>query len=84
MALLMVFPINALMCIKKKIKLINHDCLPVLMVLYVMLYIELAYLLLYIVLSFVLSFRLIPKKLMSSYTGMEECQKTNTTTKIKM
>ena len=31
-----------------------------------------------------LSFRLIPKKLMSSYTGMEECQKTNTTTKRKM
>ena len=30
------------------------------------------------------SFRLIPKKLMSSYTGMEECQKTNTTTKRKM
>ena len=32
------------------------------------------------VLSFFLSLRLIPKKLMSSYTGMEECQKTNTTT----
>ena len=31
-----------------------------------------------------LSFRLIPKKLMSSYAGMEECQKTNTTTKRKM
>ena len=31
-----------------------------------------------------LSFRLIPKKLMSSYTGMEECQKTNTNTKRKM
>ena len=30
------------------------------------------------------SFRLIPKKLMSSYTGMEECEKTNTTTKRKM
>ena len=35
-------------------------------------------------LSFFLSFRLIPKKLMSSYTGMEECEKTNTTTKIKI
>ena len=32
---------------------------------------------------FLLSFRLIPKKLMSSYTGMEECQKTNITTKRK-
>ena len=31
-----------------------------------------------------LSFRLIPKKLMSSYTGMEECEKRNTTTKRKM
>ena len=31
-----------------------------------------------------LSFRLIPKKPMSSYTGMEECKKTNTTTKRKM
>ena len=36
--------------------------------------------------AFFLSFlkRLIPKKLMSSYTGMEECQKTNTITKRKM
>ena len=33
--------------------------------------------------AFLLSFRLIPKKLMSSYTGMEECEKTNTTTKRK-
>ena len=33
--------------------------------------------------DYFLSFRLIPKKLMSSYTGMEECQKTNTTTKRK-
>ena len=33
---------------------------------------------------FFFSFRLIPKKLMSSYTGMEECQKTNTNTKRKM
>ena len=34
--LLMVFLINALMCIKK-VKLINHDCLPILMLLYIML-----------------------------------------------
>ena len=34
--------------------------------------------------SFFLSFGLIPKKLMSSYAGMEECQKTNTTSKRKM
>ena len=33
---------------------------------------------------FFLSFRLIPKKLMSSYNGMEECEKTNTTTKRKI
>ena len=36
------------MCIKK-VKLINHDCLPILMLLYIMLYIVLAYLMLYIV-----------------------------------
>ena len=30
--------------------------------------------------AFFLSFRLIPKKLMSSYTGMEECQKNKTQT----
>ena len=41
----MVFPKNALMCIKK-VKLINHDCLPILMLLYIMLYIVLAYLML--------------------------------------
>ena len=34
----MVFLKNALMCIKK-VKLINHDCLPILMLLYIMLYI---------------------------------------------
>ena len=33
----------------KKVKLINHDCLPILMLLYTMLYIVLAYLVLYIV-----------------------------------
>ena len=44
-ALLMVFLKNALMCISK-VKLINHDCLPILMLLYIMLYIVLAYLML--------------------------------------
>ena len=34
--------------------------------------------------SFFLFSRLIPKKLMSSYTVIEECVKTNTTTKRKM
>ena len=33
---------------------------------------------------FFLSLRLIPKKLISSYAGMEECENTNTTTKRKM
>ena len=41
----MVFLKNALMCIKK-VKLINHDCQPILMLLYVLLYIMLAYLML--------------------------------------
>ena len=36
-ALLMVFLKNALMCIYKKVKLINQDCLPILMLLYIML-----------------------------------------------
>ena len=35
--------INALMCRRKKVKLINHDCLPILMLLYIMLYIMIAY-----------------------------------------
>ena len=35
-ALLMVFCKNALMCIQN-VKLINHDCLPILMLLYIML-----------------------------------------------
>ena len=43
------------MCIKK-IKLINHDCLPILMLLYIMLYIVLAYLMLYIVLAYLMLF----------------------------
>ena len=47
----MVFLKNALMCIKKKVKLINHDCLPILMLLYIMLYIMLAYLMLFAALS---------------------------------
>ena len=42
---------NALMCIKKKVKLIKHDCLPILMLLYIMLYILLAYLMLFAALS---------------------------------
>ena len=46
----MVLPKNALMCIKK-VKLINHDCLPISMLLYVMLYVMLAYLMLFAALS---------------------------------
>ena len=42
----MVIHENTLMCIKK-VKLINHDCLPILMLLYIMLYIMLAYLMLF-------------------------------------
>ena len=41
------------MC-KKKVKLINHDCLPILMLLYIMLYIVLAYLMLHIVLAYLM------------------------------
>ena len=36
---------------EKKVKLINHDCLPILMLLYIMLYIVLAYLMLFAALS---------------------------------
>ena len=43
------------MCIKKS-KLINHDCLPILILLYIMLYIVLAYLMLYIVLAYLMLF----------------------------
>ena len=46
MALLMVFLKNALMCIIKS-QLINHDCLPILMLLYILL----AYLMLFAALS---------------------------------
>ena len=42
------------MCMKKRVKLINHDCLPILMLLYIMLYIVLAYLMLYIVLAYLM------------------------------
>ena len=38
------------MCIKK-VKLINHDCLPILMLLYIMLHVMLAYLILFASLS---------------------------------
>ena len=34
-------------CVFKKVKLINQDCLPILMLLYIMLYIMLAYLMLF-------------------------------------
>ena len=40
----------------KKVKLINHDRLPILMLLYIMLYIVLAYLMLYIVLAYLMLF----------------------------
>ena len=43
------------MCIKK-MKLINHDCLPILMLLYIMLYIVLAYLMLFMVLAHLMLF----------------------------
>ena len=36
---------------EKKVNLINHDCLPILMLLYIMLYIMLAYLMLFAALS---------------------------------
>ena len=40
----------------KKVKLINHDCQPILMLLYIILYIVLAYLMLYIVLAYLMLF----------------------------
>ena len=46
----MVFLKNALMC-KKIVQLINHDCLPILVLLYIMLHIMFAYLLLFAALS---------------------------------
>ena len=47
----MVFLKNALMRTKKKVKLINHDCLPISMLLHIMLYVMLAYLMLLAALS---------------------------------
>ena len=47
----MIFPKNVLMCNKKKVKLIYHDCLPILVLLYVMLFIMFAYLMLLAALS---------------------------------
>ena len=43
----------SLKCINvhKKVKLINHDCLPILMLLYIMLYIVLVYLMLFAALT---------------------------------
>ena len=38
-------------CVIKKVKLMNHDCLPILMLLYIMLYIVLAYLMLFAALT---------------------------------
>ena len=40
----------------KKGQIINHDSLPILMLLYIMLYIVLAYLMLYIVLAYLMLF----------------------------
>ena len=40
----------------KNVKLINHDSLPILMLLYIMLYLVLAYLMLYIVLAYLMLF----------------------------
>ena len=39
------------LCVLKQVKLINHDCLPILMLLYTMLYIVLAYLMLFAALT---------------------------------
>ena len=38
-------------CVFYKVKLINHDCLPISMLLYIMLYIVLAYLMLFAALN---------------------------------
>ena len=55
MALLMIFLKTALMCIKN-VKLINHDRLPILLLLYIMLCIVHAYLMLYILLVYIMLF----------------------------
>ena len=39
------------LCVFKKVKLINNDCLPILMLLYILLYIVLAYLMLFAALT---------------------------------
>ena len=39
------------LCVFKKVQLINHDCLPILMLMYIMLYIVLAYLMLFAALT---------------------------------
>ena len=41
---------------KKKVKLINHDCLSILMLLYIIQYIVLAYIMLYIFLAYLMLF----------------------------
>ena len=43
-----------------KVKLINHDCLPILMLLYIMLYIVLAYLMLLYLMLFVCKMLFLP------------------------
>ena len=47
---MMVFLKNALMCIQN-FRLINHDCLPILVLMYIMLYVIIAYLMLFAALS---------------------------------
>ena len=47
----MVFLKNALMCVKN-VNLINHACLPISMLLFIMLYVMLAYLMLLAALSY--------------------------------
>ena len=44
------------LCVLRTVKLINHDCPPILMLLYIMLYIVLAYLMQYIVLAYLMLF----------------------------
>ena len=51
----------------KKVKLINHDCLPILMLLYIMLFIVLAYLMLYIVLAYLMLFAALTNALLSAH-----------------
>ena len=47
---------NGFLCRMSVICCINHDCLPILMLLYIMLYIVLDYLMLYIVLAHLMLF----------------------------